>query len=142
MSTRSQVFMINSGVYLYQHSDGYNLPEEVQEALRLKLRWNDEEYLTRVIFETLIKGSLDREHGFGIGTIQHSDIEWLVEVDVDAQTIVVKNGYGQKFHEVWNGPFEKFCKKATLSQIQANIEHYNKIDAMECYEDVWVYLAL
>ena len=133
MSTRSQVFMINSGVYLYQHSDGYNLPEEVQKAIRLKLRWNDEEYLTRIIFQTMLEGHRDREHGFGIGTIQHSDIEWLVEVDVDAQTIVVKNGYGQKFDEVWNGTFEQFCKKATLRQLELNLDMILK---KEMYENL------
>ena len=120
MGTRSQVFMVNSGVYLYQHWDGYNLPLEVQEALKLKARWNDEEYLTRIIFETMLENAKyegwdDTEESklrhktlsFGIGIQQHSDIEWLVEVNVETQTIKIREGYDQ-LAEIWNGTFEQF----------------------------------
>ena len=114
MGTRSQVFMVNSGVYLYQHWDGYNLPLEVQEALKLKARWNDEEYLTRIIFETMLENQSDKTTGFGIGTIQHSDIEWLVEINAENQSIKIsrwgwleEKGYGE-LALLWDGSFEQF----------------------------------
>ena len=56
------------------------------------------------------------ETGFGIGTIQHFDIEWLVIVDVDTQTIQVKQGYGN-LEEIWNGTFDQFCTADTKAPI-------------------------
>ena len=83
MSTRSQVQMLNEGIFLYQHMDGYMLPEIVQSALAKKVRWDDPEYLTRIIFSEMIKGFIDGETGYGISTGQHGDIEWLVVVDIE-----------------------------------------------------------
>ena len=107
MGTRSQVHMINSGVYLYQHLDGYNLPTEIKEALKLKARWDDEEYLTRIIFSTMIKDKIYEETGYGIGTAQHEDIEWLVEIDVEKQHLRIGQGY-EDLSTIWNGSFDEF----------------------------------
>jgi len=127
MSTRSQVFMKQSGIYLYQHWDGYNTPLEVQEALKLKARWDDEEYLTRIIFETMLEsGKSDIEDdrdlirektlGYGIGLFQHSDIEWLTEVDVLHQTIKIRQGYNA-LDVVYSGSFEDFIKDDVSEEI-------------------------
>jgi len=120
MGTRSQVFMKTSGVYLYQHWDGYNLPEEVQTALKRETRYNDEEFLSRIIFETMLSAGRydgcsdtpeDKERtetlGYGIGTSQHGDIEWLVTVDTEKQEITINQGYDD-LSQIWNGSFKEF----------------------------------
>ena len=37
----------------------------------------------------MIKGSEDEETGYGIGTIQHGDIDTLVVVDVEEQIVIM-----------------------------------------------------
>ena len=108
MSTRCQVHFKNSGVYLYQHHDGYHLPMEVAHALSLKERWDDEEYLTRIVFDTMKDGSRATTTGYGIGTEEHGDIEYLVVLDVDNQTVEVKTWLLDKLVSVWAGSFSDF----------------------------------
>lgn len=90
MGTRAQVQMVNSGVTLYQHWDGDTLEATVREALKRKERWNDKEYLARIIFCEMVKENLMDSTGFGIGvTPVHGDIEYLIKVDVDHQNVTV-----------------------------------------------------
>lgn len=110
MSTRSQVVLksraFSTPIYLYQHHDGYALYKIVCNAINRKERWNDPEYLARIIFSEMIKAgsytdyndkfinALDESTGFGIGTSQHGDIEYLIEVNIDNQMIYEREGYG------------------------------------------------
>jgi hypothetical protein len=91
MSTRSQVKVISNEfdypIYLYQHYDGYNLFETVKNAIARHQRWNHPEYLTRIIFSEMIRDHIDDETGYGIGTSIHCDIDYLIVVDIDKQTI-------------------------------------------------------
>lgn len=123
MGTRSQVHFVNSGVYLYQHWDGNLLASRVQRGLSLNERWDDEEYLTRIIFDSMkseIEAYLKKEYGekpytgFGIGTDRHWDIEYLVEIDVEKQTIEVLSGFGDNMTPDWIGTFEQFVKKGDV----------------------------
>jgi hypothetical protein len=123
MGTRSQVHFVNSGVYLYQHWDGDLLSSRVQRGLSLNERWDDEEYLTRIIFDSMkseIEAYLKKEYGekpytgFGIGTDRHWDIEYLVEIDVEKQTIEVLSGFGDDMTPDWIGTFEQFVKKGDV----------------------------
>ena len=119
MSTRSQVHFINSGVYLYQHHDGYDLPHRVQNAISKNVRWNDEEYLTRIVFDSMkseMEAYLKKEYGeephtgYGIGTSRHGDIEYLVTIDCAAQQIEVLEGFGNDMDSSWKGAFEDYSK--------------------------------
>lgn len=123
MGTRSQVHFVNSGVYLYQHWDGNLLASRVQRGLSLNERWDDEEYLTRIIFDSMkseIEAYLKKEYGekpytgFGIGTDRHWDIEYLVEIDVEKQTVEVLSGFGDNMTPDWIGTFEQFVKKGDV----------------------------
>lgn len=94
MSTRSQVYFPETGIYLYQHYDGYGLFDIVEKAIAKKWRWDDVEYLTRIIFCEMVKENIGGETGYGIGKSQHGDIEYLVTVDVKNKTITEHKVYG------------------------------------------------
>lgn len=106
MSTRAQALIQETGVYLYQHSDGYDLGDEVRAAIatpRGMARRNDAEYLTRVIFEEMLtqNNAIGKEYGFGIGTQRADDIEYFVTVSLRAQTVTVESLRGVTPPEVW-----------------------------------------
>jgi len=110
LSTRSQVYLADSGVYLYQHMDGYMLPEIVQAALIQKERWDDEEYLNRIIFCEMVQDHIHDSTGYGIGTQRHGDIEWLVTVNVERQTVKIEQGYDEDMKVLYENSFEDFIK--------------------------------
>ena len=92
MGTRAQCFIVDAGIYLYQHYDGYDLPQIVRDSLateRAQNRANDPEYLARIVFEDMINDHLGTETGYGIGTTQHRDIEYLVTVECANRTLTV-----------------------------------------------------
>ena len=66
-------------IYLYTHWRGDELKEILRNALSRKQRCI--EYLTRNIFEEMIKEDLGIEIGYGIGTTKHNDLNYpLLEV--------------------------------------------------------------
>lgn len=102
MGDRGQILIEDTGVYLYTHWGGYQLKNMLQEALKKQWRWGDAEYLTRIIFDVMTKDAHDEETGFGIGNLEHSDLNHpLLIVDVKNQKI--KDGTKE-----WN--FEDFIK--------------------------------
>jgi len=107
MATRAQVFIKDTGVYLYQHWDGDTLMNTVVNAVNGDVgrgRQNDVEYLTRIIFSAMIREDIDGETGFGIGLEKHGDIEYLVTVDCFERTITELNIYDETYVTV---PFRK-----------------------------------
>jgi hypothetical protein len=95
MGTRAQVLIKDTGIYLYQHYDGNELFDIVKRAIAKKMRWEDTEYLTRIIFSEMIKDNIAGETGYGIGNAQHGDIEFLVIVDTKKQTITEQDIYNE-----------------------------------------------
>lgn len=87
MGDRGNVFV--NGVYLYTHWDGSELPKIVKSALSRKLRWDDGDYLARIIFSEMIKDDIDRETGYGLSNKLMDDDNPTVEVDVNNQTIQI-----------------------------------------------------
>jgi len=88
MGERGQIFIKDTGVYLYTHWGGYELKETLQKALAKNWRWGDEEYLARVIFSVMIEDEVNEETGYGIGTQIHGDLNHpLLIVDVNEKTI-------------------------------------------------------
>ena len=96
MGTRAQVFIKDEGVYLYQHWDGDGLFQTVQNAIAKNERWDDTEYLARIIFCEMVKDDIDGSTGYGIGNSQHIDIEYLVTVDCEKRTVTELKIYTQK----------------------------------------------
>jgi hypothetical protein len=92
MGDRGQIAVVQGegAVYLYSHWGGSELAEVLRNALARKQRWDDEEYLTRIIFDTMTSGDQGAETGAGIGLQIHGDIEHaLLVVDCQRQAVGV-----------------------------------------------------
>ena len=76
-------------VYLYTHWGGYNLEDVVRAALALEERWDDTEYLARIIFCHMMGDNVKETTGYGIGTEEHGDIDLLITVDTIQQTVLM-----------------------------------------------------
>lgn len=55
-------------VYIYTHWGGTGLAHDLQAALAKRWRWDQRDYLTRIIYDTMASGEHGTETGFGIGT--------------------------------------------------------------------------
>jgi hypothetical protein len=90
MGDRANI-VIKSGeeqVCLYTHYDGYRLTTILQAAMiHGESRWEDFQYLTRIIFCEMIKGMEEGLTGYGITQNIHAGGENVIVVDVDAQSI-------------------------------------------------------
>lgn len=77
-----------SGIYLYSHWGGCAMNRTLQTALGHKKRWDDESYLTRLIFCEMIKDEdYGEDVGFGISTYPGDNEHPLLAVDCKKQTI-------------------------------------------------------
>jgi hypothetical protein len=91
-------------VYLYTHWGGDQLKPTLQKALARKQRWDDIEYLRRIVFDEMTADSHGSETGHGIGTSEHGDLNYpLLIVQTDEQMVYEVGGK--------NWSFEKFIKE-------------------------------
>lgn len=80
----------NETICLYTHWCGYGLPQIVQDALkRGESRLDDFQYITRIIFNQMTKGSEMELTGFGITCEVQDNEHDLIKFDVDRQTITI-----------------------------------------------------
>jgi len=91
MGDRGQVWIHedNHDIWLYTHWNAYQLEEKVKKSLSYNRRWNDAEYLTRIIFQEMIRDHFDPFTGYGIGNSLHGDVYRVIDIDVDKQEIKV-----------------------------------------------------
>lgn len=94
MGNRANVLVkeseIDGGVYLYTHWAGSDIPADLQKALAKKIRWNDCQYLTRIIFDTITEGEQGNETGYGISAFCGDGSGRVLVVNVDAETVSFK----------------------------------------------------
>jgi len=100
MGDRAQVLIKDTGVYLYTHWESYRLQEIITKAIAKKWRWDDPEYLARIIFDEMLKDNHGEETGYGIGTSEHSDINLLITVNCEAKSVIVGNKVEFSFREL------------------------------------------
>ena len=87
----------NDDVWLYTHGNGSELEQIVREALkRGKSRWDDAQYLARIIFCEMVKDDVLGLTGYGI-TSREWDGGKTVKVDVDKQTITYFYGNSKQY---------------------------------------------
>jgi hypothetical protein len=96
MGDRAQVRVVahknkeyNHDVWLYTHWGGSGLIETVAYAIGRGERWTDAEYLTRIIFSSMVEQDVRGSTGYGIGNHQHGDVFRVITVDVDEQSVTV-----------------------------------------------------
>lgn len=73
-------------LYLYTHWGGSVMKDSLAEALAKGERWGDPQYLSRIIFQTLLRGD-DGATGYGLSTVLCDNEHLLLVVDLDAKTI-------------------------------------------------------
>lgn len=75
-------------VCLYTHWSGSELPSILRAALiRGKSRWNDGQYLARIIFCEMVRGSEMDLTGYGISQTIGDGADNVIYVDIGAQTV-------------------------------------------------------
>jgi hypothetical protein len=101
-------------VVLYTHWHASKLPGVVAEALSLEERWNDGEYLARIIFDRIseLAGGVGETTGAGIGPEIHTDAWRVLTVDIEAQTVTFEadHGYTDDSHAGESYSFEEFVE--------------------------------
>lgn len=88
------VFVQNNGqeIYFYTHWSGCELPSILKDALiRGKDRWDDEPYLTRIIFCEMIKDDVLGITGYGITTYETDNNHANLIINPTEQKIKWKN---------------------------------------------------
>lgn len=94
-------------IYLYAHHTAEELIREVHQALSLKTRWNDPDYLAKLVFCRMVPLELWKEEGgFGIGTQLYADINLLVSLDTTRQVITIQSA--QDKHQRYCESFQNF----------------------------------
>jgi len=106
MGDRGQVLVKDEGIYLYTHWSATELIDTVKTALAKRWRWDDPEYLARIIFDEMTKDSHGEETGYGIGSGKHGDIWRLITIDCESQTVTVEDDN----KEIFRGTFEEFLE--------------------------------
>ena len=78
----------DNGVWLYTHWDGTELPRTLRNALiRGRERWDDAQYLTRIIFSEMVAGHEMALTGYGISSRVGDGDDRVLEVNVAHQTV-------------------------------------------------------
>lgn len=78
------------GVFLYTHWAGTELPEILRKALdNGRDRWDDSQYLARIVFREMIRGVEDESTGYGISTRLCDNEHPLLVLDCNAQTVTL-----------------------------------------------------
>jgi hypothetical protein len=77
----------DTGVYLYTHHGGTEAPKTLQDALSKRLRWDDCQYLTRIIFCQMVKVDIDGETGFGISAFLGDGASRVLRVNTENKTV-------------------------------------------------------
>lgn len=109
MGCRGQILIEDIGVYLYTHWGADSMVNNLKRTLAMKGvrgRWVDDEYLARIIFSQMVKNDIDGTTGYGIGSSEHGDIEKLITINCEKQTIKVRYIYDDVTREYTS--FEEF----------------------------------
>lgn len=113
MGDRANIYVHHgksAGVYLYTHHDGTELPETVRQGLARKARWDDEQYLARILFDEMT-GRRGGETGYGISAVVGDGDDRIVDVDTRAQTVTLTR-YGATTDPI---PFSRYITVEDLT---------------------------
>lgn len=90
MGDRGNIFVAGADVYLYTHWTGSDLGPIVRAALkRGQDRWNDDQYLARIVFCEMVKGDLLGTTSFGIAATVGDNNHPIIVLDPATQTAAI-----------------------------------------------------
>ena len=99
-------------VYLYSHNTSNELVSVVSDVLSRQVRWDDPDYLSRMIFCRMVpKNKWDDELGFGIGTQLYRDVNMLISLDTVHQTIKISSAFETYVTNSITMSFDDFLNK-------------------------------
>jgi hypothetical protein len=109
MGDRANVKIVDreSTVFLYTHNRGTDLPVILKTALiRGQQRWDDGQYLARIIFCEMIDGNLDGLTGFGISSVIGDGDDRVLTINIQDQTAQVNSDrpFPLKGYINWKNP--------------------------------------
>ena len=102
-------------VVLYAHWGGGDLPSMLQQALqRGKKRWDDPQYLARIIFSTMTADAQDQLRGYGITTVVYDNGYPLLVVTPGERMVHVEADPKRPYTAQWparqaSWTFEEWC---------------------------------
>ena len=102
MGDRGQVHIKDEEVWLYTHGGATDLIETVRTALEKKWRWDDPEYLARIIFDEMVGDNQGNETGYGIGGGQHGDVWRIITLDCGVNKITVEDNGEKTLEQSFN----------------------------------------
>jgi hypothetical protein len=111
MGDRGNVVLEQEGkeIFLYSHWGGTEIPGIVQRVIAKRIRWDDDAYLGRLIFQEMTRGCEDEETGFGISTYAPDNEYPYIRVNSDKQAVTVDfSPVGQR-HPNKSYSFEEFA---------------------------------
>jgi len=130
MGDRGNIGIVQDGgkdtVFLYSHWGGSELPATLQNALKREMRWNDPNYLARIIFCEMVKGQEDGETGFGISSRITDNEHPILIVDCRKQVVKIRkyNWDACRFSvgNLLTMTFEAFCHQKDISWAKLGFE--------------------
>lgn len=79
-------------VFLYTHDLAHNILHIVHDVLNRKTKWDDPDYLSRMLFCKLVPPEFwNSDKGFGIGTQMYHNIKLLITIDTVLKKIIITN---------------------------------------------------
>lgn len=107
----AQVEIISSAgrVYLYAHTGAPSITKVVHDALSKRKRWDDPDYLARMIFcEMIPREHWESDLGYGIGSVLYTSTNVLISVDTQRQRVIVQSALNK--HESHSYTFDSFVE--------------------------------
>jgi len=78
--------------FLYTNDLAHDLLHVVHDVLSKKERWNDADYLSRMLFCRMVPPEQwSKSDGFGIGTQMYADVKFLIHINIVKQKLSVNN---------------------------------------------------
>jgi hypothetical protein len=112
-------------IFLYGHWMGEDSINVTRDVLALRDRWNDSPYLTRMLFEKMIEGNIDKTTGFGISTSMCDNEYPIIVLEPSTQTAWLE-AY------IWGegGRFEQLTKPVTFGDFWVSLDISEGFDSL------------
>lgn len=108
MGDRANMYLIDDdqqhGIYVYTHWSGYAWPEKLRSALAFgDDRWNDSQYLFRIIISRVFVDLVDETTGGGVSTVIGDNEHPIIVVNMDDLTVSFAQEGLEKNPSRWYG---------------------------------------